>query len=165
MVGNGPLELHEEAVRPEWLDYNGHMNLAYYVLAFDHATDKFLDYLGLGAAYTRATRGSIFVLEAHVVYRRELVVGDSMRFSTHLLGHDAQRIHFLHRMRHAREGFHAAAIEIMALHVNLDARRAAPVPGDALGRLKRLQAAHDRLPRPEEAGSSIGLGKRRAGGG
>ena len=159
MADGGPLTLHEETVRPEWLDYNGHMNLAYYVLAFDHATDKFFDHVGLGAAYTRATRGSIFVLETHVVYRRELVAGDAMRFSTYLLGHDAKRLHFLHHMHHARDGYRAAAQEIMALHVSLDTRRVAPIPADARAALKRLQAAHDRLPRPAEAGRAIGLKK------
>ena len=157
MDGNGPLTLHEETVRPEWLDYNGHMNLAYYVLAFDHTSDRLFDHVGLGAAYMRATRGSLFVLETHVVYHRELVGGDPMRFSTYLLGRDAKRLHFLHHMHHAREGYLAAANEIMALHVNLDTRRAAPIPADAMARLKTLQAAHDSLPRPAEAGRAISL--------
>ena len=161
MVGKGPLTLHEETVRPEWLDYNGHMNLAYYLLAFDHASDKFLDHVGLGAAYARATRGSIFVLETHLVYRREMRGGDTMRFSTQLLSHDAKRIHLMHRMHHARDGFLAAVNELMALHVNLDTRRAAPIPAEVMARLKTLQAAHDRLPRPEEAGRAIGLEKRK----
>ena len=47
MTANGPLQLHESVVQPEWIDYNGHMNVAFYVLAFDHATDAFLDHIGL----------------------------------------------------------------------------------------------------------------------
>ncbi|MGQ0677776.1 MAG: thioesterase family protein [Rhodospirillales bacterium] len=159
MDENGPLRLHQETVRPEWLDYNGHMNLAYYVLAFDHATDRLLDHLGLGAAYKQSGRGSIFVLETHVVYRRELLAGDPMRFSTWLLGHDAKRLHFLHHMHHAGQGYLAATTELMALHVALDTRRGAPMPADAMAKLKALQAAHDRLPRPEEAGRSIAMKK------
>jgi len=158
----GPLVLHEEPVRPEWLDHNGHMNLAYYVLAFDHATDKFLHRVGLDEAYKRANGGSIFVLETHVVYHRELMGGDPMRFSTQLLGHDAKRLHFMHHMYHARDGFLAAANEIMALHVSVQTRRGAPMPGRVMETLKALQAEHDRWPRPPEAGRAIGLKAKRA---
>jgi acyl-CoA thioester hydrolase len=154
--------LHAEDVRPEWLDHNGHMNLAYFVLAFDHATDKLLHHVGLDEAYKRSSGGSIFVLETHVVYRRELVGGDPMRFSTQLLGHDAKRLHFIHRMYHARKGFLAATNEIMALHVSMRTRRAAPIPGPILAKLAALQAEHDRLPRPPEAGRAIGLRAKRA---
>jgi acyl-CoA thioester hydrolase len=162
MEKTGPLMLHEEAVRPEWLDHNGHMNLAYYVLAFDHATDKFLDYLGLDEAYKRAGGGTIFVLETHVVYHRELMSGDPMRFSTQLLGYDAKRLHFMHHMYHGRDGFLAAANEIMALHVGLETRRGAAMPAHILAKLGALQAEHDRLPRPAEAGRTIGLGRKPA---
>lgn len=160
MNHGGPLQLHEETVRPEWLDYNGHFNLAYYLVAFDHASDKFLHHVGLGEAYTRAGGGSIFVVETHLVYRRELGPAAPMRFTTQLLGHDAKRLHFIHHLYHAGEGFLAAANEIMALHVGLASRRAAPMPDGVMATLKALQAAHDRLPRPPEAGRSIGMGKR-----
>ncbi len=152
-----PLSLHEEPVRPEWVDFNGHMNLAYYLLAFDHATDKFLHHLGLGEAYMRATGRSIFVLEAHVVYRREMQADDPMRFTTQLLGHDAKRIQFIHHMYHAREGYLSAANEIMALHVDLGTRRSAPMPAVVIDTLARLLAQHRRLPRPPEAGRVITL--------
>lgn len=158
-----PLCLHEEPVRPEWLDSNGHMNLAYYVLAFDHATDKFLDHIGMGAAYTRRSGGSIFVLETHVVYRQEMLVDQPMRFTTQLLGHDGKRVHFIHHMYHAREGYLAAAQEIMALHVALDTRRGAPIPAEIRAVLLDLQSAHDRLPRPPEAGRAVGFNHRLPG--
>jgi acyl-CoA thioester hydrolase len=159
MSGDGLLRLHEETVRPEWLDYNGHLNLAYYLVAFDHASDKFLHHVGLGEAYTRAGGGSIFVVETHLVYRREVLAGAPLAFTTQLLGHDGKRLHFIHHMHHAQEGFLAAANEIMALHVGLETRRAAPMPKPVLATLKALQASHDRLPRPPEAGRSIGMKK------
>ena len=160
MENGGPLQLHQETVRPEWLDYNGHLNMGCYLVAFDHASDKFLDHVGLGEAYTRAGGGSIFVVETHLVYRRELGPDAPMRFTTQLLGHDDKRLHFIHHMHHARDGFLAAANEIMALHVGRDTRRAAPMPEGVLAALKTLQAAHGLLPRPPEAGRSIGMGKR-----
>ena len=160
MNHGGPLRLHEETVRPEWLDYNGHVNLAYYLVAFDHASDRFFDHVGLGEAYMRAGRGSIFVVETHVVYRRELGRDAPLSFTTRLLGHDAKRLHFIHHMYHAGEGVLAAANEIMALHVGLDTRRAAPMPAGVLAALSDLQAAHDRLSRPPAAGRSIGMRQR-----
>ena len=93
MTNDTLLRLHEGEVRPEWIDFNGHMNLAYYVLAFDHATDRFLHHIGLGEKYFRQENRSVFVLETHVVYKQELKLGDRMRFTTQLLGFDAKRIH------------------------------------------------------------------------
>jgi acyl-CoA thioester hydrolase len=94
------------------------------------------------------------------VYRQEMLVDQPMRFTTQLLGHDAKRIHFIHHMYHAREGFLAAAQEIMALHVALDTRRGAPIPAEIRNVLVDLQAAHDRLPRPPEAGRAVALNRR-----
>jgi acyl-CoA thioester hydrolase len=153
------LRLHEEAVRPEWIDFNGHMNLAFYVLAFDHATDRLLHHVNLGEAYMRRTGSSVFVLEAHVVYKREMKLGDRMRFTTQLLGYDDKRLHYIHHMYHADEGFLAAANEIMAVHVDMAARRASPIPPEAARALARLRAAQAHLPIPPEAGRAIGLAR------
>jgi acyl-CoA thioester hydrolase len=157
------LRLHEEAVRPEWIDFNGHMNLAFYVLAFDHATDRFLHHVALGEAYMRRSGCSVFILETHVVYKREMRLGDRMRFTTQLLGHDAKRLHFIHHMYHAGEGFLAAANEIMGLHVDMRTRRSASIPTEAADALARLRADQARLPIPPEAGRSIALTHRDSG--
>ncbi|HRZ24495.1 MAG TPA: thioesterase family protein, partial [Candidatus Contendobacter sp.] len=77
-----PLCLYTSVALPEWIDYNGHMNVAYYVLAFDHATDAFTEYLGLGRDYQERQRCSTFVVETHVNYQRELVAGDPIRITT-----------------------------------------------------------------------------------
>jgi len=155
------LRLHEEAVRPEWIDFNGHMNLAYYVLAFDHATDKFLNHLSLGEAYLRRAQCSVFVLETHVVYKREMKLGDRMRFTTQLLGYDAKRLRYIHHMYHAEQGFLAAINEILGVHVDMRARRAAPIPPDAVAALVQLQAAQAHLPAPADAGRAIDLARKR----
>ena len=96
-----PLPPYSETVRPEWVDYNGHMNVAYYVLVFDHATDALLDAVGIGESYRRAERGSLFIVEAHVAYARELHAGDPVRIETQILGHDDKRLHAFLRMFHA----------------------------------------------------------------
>src|SRR3546814_15260526 len=74
-----PFDRHRAVVLPEWIDYNGHMNVDYYLLAFDQATDLFFDHLGLGAAHRAATGGSTFAGDIHLTYRRELREGDPLR--------------------------------------------------------------------------------------
>ncbi len=152
-----PLALHTEAVRPEWIDYNGHMNVAYYVLAFDHATDALLDYLDLGASYRQRANKSVFVLETHVTYDREVHAGDPLRFTTQVLGHDAKRLHVFHHMYHATEGFLVATTELIMLHVDLATRCSAPMPDTVLAKAEALARAHAALPKPPQAGRVIGI--------
>lgn len=157
VVVPAPLDLHRETVSPQWIDYNGHMNLAYYMLAFDHATDAFFDYLGLGAAYLAADGGSTFTLEAHITYEREMMAGAPMRFETQLLGHDAKRLHYMHFMYHGDEGWLSSTNELISLHVDMAARRSAPIPEAIRQRLDAVAASHGKLARPQQAGRVISL--------
>lgn len=155
-----PFDRCRTEVRQDWIDYNGHMNVAYYVLAFDHGTDTFWDYLGIGEAYLKRTNNSTFALEAHVTYQGEVRLGDPLRITSQLLGFDAKRIHFFHRMYHAEEGYLAATMECVSLHVSLDTRRGAPFPEDRQAFLGKVKAAHDALGIPAEAGRAVGLQRR-----
>jgi acyl-CoA thioester hydrolase len=157
MRHDAPLELFREKVRAEWIDYNGHMNVAYYVLAFDHATDAFLDYIGLDDSHRDENGGSTFAVESHVSYLREVRDGDPLRFTTQLLGYDAKRLHYFHRMYHADQGFLAATNELLSLYVDLKTRRVAAMPQAIQALLAKLMAAHAGLPRPPEAGHVIAL--------
>jgi len=147
-------------VEPAWIDYNGHMNVGYYVVAFDKGTDGLLDRLGLGEAYRRTTNHSIYVLEAHVTYERELKLDAPFTIETQLIDADEKRIHFFHRMHHAAEGFLAATNELLALHVDLAGPLATALPADALQRLAPLLAAHRRLPAPPQLGRRIAIKRR-----
>ncbi len=157
MTRAGALAVHEETVRPEWIDYNGHMNVAYYVLAFDHATDRLLDLLDLGADYVAREEKSVFQAECHVSYLREVKAGDPLRFTVQLLDYDAKRIHFFASMYHRDDGFLSATAEWLGIHVDLEARRSAEFPGTALERLARLKADHAGLPRPPQVGRAMGI--------
>jgi acyl-CoA thioester hydrolase len=152
-----PLCLYTGLVPPEWIDYNGHMNVAYYVLAFDHATDAFLDYLGMGPDYRDGENCSTFVVEAHVNYQRELMARDPMRITTQLLGFDSKRIHYFHRLYHGTRGFLSATTELMVIHVGLAERHSAPMPLPVLDRLGAVMAQHIQLPRPPQSGRVIGV--------
>jgi acyl-CoA thioester hydrolase len=155
-----PLDRYRDVVRPEWIDHNQHMNMGYYLVVFDYATDEFFAWVGLDAAHRAAHAITTFCLEAHVTYHREVRAGDPLRFTTRLLAHDDKRIHYLHAMYHADEGWLAATNELMSLHVSSTTRRAAPMAPEVLSRLATIQRAHDALPRPPQAGRAIGLGNR-----
>jgi acyl-CoA thioester hydrolase len=155
-----PFDGYRDVVRPEWIDHNQHMNMGYYLVVFDFATDEFLRWVGLDEAYRAAHAVTTFCLEAHVTYHREVRPADPLRFTTLLLGHDARRLHYFHAMYHATEGYLAATNELMSLHVSHDTRRAAPMAPEILTRLGEIQRAHDAVPRPPQIGRVIGLASR-----
>ncbi|MDX1513668.1 MAG: thioesterase family protein [Gammaproteobacteria bacterium] len=154
---DAPLSLHSGTIQPEWIDYNGHMNVAFYVLVFDHGTDAFLDFLGMDERYRQETGFTTYVLETHVTYDRELKEGDPFRVETQLLDHDAKRLHYFQRLFHAGEGFLAATTEIMLMHIDSRGPRAAPMPEEVQARVRAVLGAHRELPRPVEAGRVIGI--------
>jgi acyl-CoA thioester hydrolase len=157
---DAPLDRYRDVVRPEWIDHNRHMNMGYYLVVFDLATDEFFAWVGLDAAHRAARDTTTFCLEAHVTYHREVRAGDPLRFTTRLLAHDDKRLHYFHEMYHARDGWLAATNELMSLHVSLATRRAAPMAPEILARLAAIQHAHAALSRPPQAGRAIGLANR-----
>lgn len=146
-----------EAVRPDWCDYNNHLNLAYYVLIFDHATDVFHSSLGLGEAYRKKTDHSTFAAEAHVNYLAELRNGDEAVCTTQLLDCDEKRLHYFHRMYHAEKGYLAATTEILVVHVDLGARKVVAMPDGIAAKASAVLERHRDLPRPDQQGRVIGI--------
>jgi len=157
---SAPLDRHRATVLPEWIDWNGHMNVGFYVVAFDKATDTLCEQLGVSWDYTREKIGMTFVLEAHVTYDREVKEGDPLRITSQILDHDAKRLHCIHAMYHATEGYLAATNELMLMNIDYATRRSAPWPGFAMERLEKLAEAHRSLPRPPQAGRLIGIKKK-----
>lgn len=149
-----------QQVLEDWIDYNGHMNVAFYVLAFDRALDRVFDRIGIGVDYVAQTNNSIFVLQNHVSYVNELKSGDPISVSFQLLDHDAKRFHYFLQMYHGQERYLAATAEQLAIHVSLDSRRSATFPAEIAGSLAALASAHAQLPLPENAGAGISLRRR-----
>ncbi len=152
-----PIEITGQRVLPEWIDYNGHMNVAFYVLAFDKALDQVFDLLDIGEAYVQRTGDSAFVLQNHVAYLAELKLQDPIRVTFQLLDWDAKRVHYFMQMYHATEGFLSATAEQVMMHVSLETRRSSPFPAEAQAKLAAMQEAHKLLPRPQGAGAGIGI--------
>jgi acyl-CoA thioester hydrolase len=144
-------------VEPAWIDYNGHLNMAYYNVLFDRAVDEVHELLGCGPTYLEQSRHSTFTAEAHVRYLRELRAGDPVRVTFHLLDFDAKRMHYFEQLFHAEEGWLSATSENMVLHVDVEARKTAAFPDDIAARLARMQAAHAHLPMPDGAGRRIAM--------
>ena len=160
MSATAPFDRYRDRVRAEWIDDNDHLNMGYYVVVFDLATDAWLDHLGLDAEHKRSHEVTTFTLESHVRYLREVRDGDPLRFTTLLLGFDEKRIHYIHEMWHEDEGYRAATNELMSLHVSQTTRRAAPMDDAILKRLRLLRPIHASAPIPAEVGRRIGLGAR-----
>jgi acyl-CoA thioester hydrolase len=160
MTVEAPVSRWRERVLPEWLDYNGHMNVAYFVLIFDHATDEFYPLIGLGKPYRKRTGKSTFAVESHVTYQKELSVGEEVRVTTQLLGFDNKRIHYFHTMWHADKDYQMATLEQLALHVDLTTRKVEPMPAESQQLLEEMWRTHGKLPRPKELGSVMAVRSR-----
>ncbi len=144
-------------VERAWIDYNGHMNMAYYNLVFDQALDHVFDLLGIGADYVRNRGGSCFTVEIHVNYVRELSLGDPIEVTFQLLDWDDKRMHYYQEMFHGRDRYLAATSEQMTLHVDMSTRKANPFPTDVTDRIARLMAQQINLPRPERVGHVMAI--------
>ncbi|MBI1243415.1 MAG: thioesterase-like protein [Alphaproteobacteria bacterium] len=141
------------------------MNVAYYVLAFDNATDVFFEAVGFGEAWRKATGRSFFAVDAHVRYIGELKPGERLAVATHLLAADTKRIRYFHTMRNADTGTVAATVEFLSLHVDMVTRRVVAFGPEDQARIDSFARAHANLPVPEAAGRGISLPALRMPGG
>lgn len=144
-------------IEPQWIDYNGHLNVAYYQVLFDRAVDEVYEPLGIGPEYLKERGHSTMVAEAHVRYRREVHEKDPVRVTVQLIDYDAKRFHLFAQLLHATENWLAATCETMTLHVDMTAKKVAPFPHDVLAAFARMKAAHAALPVPDDVGRRIAM--------
>lgn len=156
-----PYVNESQSVLAEWIDLNGHMNIAYYLTAFDRAFEEAYEQMGLTNEALEKTGSSTFAAEMHITYQRELMKDDPLRVATQLIGFDAKRMHWMQSMYHRRDGFLAATAEWLILHVDLRQRKVATMPNALQGELSAILAAHAGLRRPPETGRRIDLGNRK----
>jgi acyl-CoA thioester hydrolase len=144
----------ESIVKPEWIDHNGHMNVGYFVVAFDEATDAVYEEWGIGMEYPRVSGCSVFTLGMNVDYLAELFEGDPIRIETLLVDHDHKRIHYFHRMFNSETSQIAATNECMCMNVDLGTRKSAPFHKSVLDLLEeaRYQGAE-----PQGLGRKLGI--------
>lgn len=154
---SAPLTLHGGSTKPEWIDYNGHMMDGYYFVAFTQATDALLEYLGFGPRHRERTGCTIYTVEGHINFLREVRAGTGLKYTTQILGYDSKRIHVFHSMILKETNELVATNELMFVHVNQATMKVEPMPCETLARLEKILTAHASLPRPANAGRGVGL--------
>jgi acyl-CoA thioester hydrolase len=145
-------------VLPEWIDYNGHLNMAYYSVLMDQCADQAYPLLGFGPDYRDLTQCTTYVAEFHICYVRELHEGDRVTSTFHLLDFDAKRFHIFQELWH-ENGWLAATGEALTLHVDQSGEtpKVAPMPEAILAKLGEMKAAQAHLPLPARAGRRIAV--------
>ncbi len=155
MTYPAPLQLWSETIVPDYIDYNGHMNVAYYTLVFDHAVDEFFKFVGLDQAYRQTTSASTFAVEHHITYNQEVVEGDLVNCTSRLVGFDNKRIHHYHEMYHSANGYLASTGEFLSLHIDMKSRRVSPFPDNIIETLGKLLDSHGQRLSSDELGRVI----------
>lgn len=148
-------------IEPQWIDYNGHLNMAYYNVLFDRAIDELWLKLGIGPDYMKERHNSTFTAECHVRYLREIHLDDPAQVSILLVAADDKRLHTFKELRHATEGWLSATSENMTLHMNMATRKVVPFPADIAFRIQTLADAHCQTPRSDAIGRSITMPARK----
>jgi len=151
-----PLRLLDAEVRPEWVDYNGHMTDWRYLQVFGDATDALFRHVGVDDAYRKSGR-AFYTLESHVTHGAELRAQEPLYVHTRLLGLDDKRVHLFHELHRRRDEALCATGEQLYIHVNTASAKAAPMEPALRSELARIHAAQAALPPPPQAGRHVGL--------
>ncbi len=117
--------LKAETVKKEWTDYNGHMNLAFYVHIFDKAAEVLLQKFNIGGDSAKKDKKSTFVVETHTAYDQEVKLGEEVEVHLSYLDHDKKRIHYRASMFHKEKKYLAATTEVISLYMDLNQRKVA----------------------------------------
>jgi carnitine 3-dehydrogenase len=151
-----PLRTLRTRVRPEWIDYNGHMSESCYLQAFGDAMDALFRRVGVDEAY-RATGRMFYSVETHLTHQAEARVNEPLEVTTQVLAVDDKRLHVFHRLRRAGDERTLATAEQMHLHVDTAQHKATPIDAQVRSRLHALATSHAALAPPTEAGRQVGL--------
>lgn len=145
-------------VKPEWIDYNGHMNMGYYLVAFDQvATDSFYDSMNIGVGHKQAMGRTTFTLGANIDFIREVMAGDRLRLTSQLADYDHKRLHYIHCMYHAEEGYLAATNECLGMYIDLETRRSTRFSDEQMARFQQELERGQQSPLPQEFGRKLGI--------
>lgn len=151
------LTTYTTQVQPDWVDYNGHLRDAFYLLIFSYATDGLMDALGLDSGNREGSGHSLFTLELHLNYLQEVKLGAEVEVRTQLIAHDTKRIHLYHSLHLAGDELELAGNEQMLLHVDLTGPHATMFTETTKQRLNAISAEQCELSRPKLLGRVIGL--------
>ena len=118
------LYLNSKKIIKDWTDYNGHMNVAYYVLIFDlFGAEILMNRFHMGEESANTSKKSTMVVESHIAYNEEVKEGDEVDVNLLYFDHDKKRLQYKLEMIHKEKNFLASTIEVLALHVDLNNRK------------------------------------------
>ena len=143
-------------VKPEWIDHNGHLNMAYYNVLFDHGVDEAYVHLGFGPNYIKDYKHTTFTADFRVRYLRELHVGNKVRVAFQLLDSSDRAFHFAQWLYH-EDGWLSATAEGVGLHIDMSGPRVAPYLPHVAEKMQAVLDMHKTLPRPDFVGLPMGL--------
>ena len=124
--------LKSEKVKKEWTDYNGHLNVAFYVHVFDLAADVMLDNFKMGGVSAKKDKKTTFVAEMYTAYKQEVRLGEEVETHLTYVDHDKKRIHYRLSMFHKEKKYLAATNEVISLYVDLSKRKVIEFDPDRL---------------------------------
>ncbi|MFC5699481.1 thioesterase family protein [Pseudomonas sp. GCM10022186] len=151
------LTTYRTTIPADWVDYNGHLRDAFYLLIFSYATDALMDVIGLDEAGRAETGHTLYTLECHLNYLAEVKLGAQVEVRTQLLGVDAKRLHIHHSLHYPGDATELAASEQMLMNIDSAAGRSAPFSEAVAERIRGIAAEQDGLPQPRHVGRVIGL--------
>ncbi len=150
----------EATVLPEWLDYNDHMNVAYYIALFDMGIDDLKAVYGISGSYIEAQKLSTVALEAHITYQNEASIDEHLRVETRILDFDAKRTHLYQEMY--RDDTLLATQETLSISFDLNVRKSCEFEPRIAESIAELHAAQKDLERPEWVGRAVGIRRRKS---
>ena len=153
------LVIDEVAVLPEWIDYNGHMTVAYYIKAFEIGIDSYKAVVGITLDYIERAGRSTVALESHVTYQQEAHLGERLRIETRILDCDGKRVHVYQEIY--RDATLLATQETLAIGFDTRARRTSPFEPEIAENYRRLVEAQTALSRSRWVGRAISITARR----
>lgn len=156
-VARAPVDVLGGTVQERWIDYNGHLNAGYYLVAFDDAIAPWMDFIGLGTAHRAVRDITTFSAENHITYVREIGPDEPYVISVQLLGFDRKRIHAFQVMTQTRDDYLVATCEVMSLHIDGPSRRVGLMDDEPYRRLGEILEAHQHLPLPPQVGHAISI--------
>ena len=151
------LTTYRTRVASDWVDYNGHLRDAFYLLIFSHATDALMDMLGLDEAGRARTGHTLYTLECHLNFLAEVKEGERVEVRTQLLAHDTKRLHIHHGLYRPGADVSLAESEQMLMNIDSATGRGAPFDEQVAGSVARLAREHQTLAQPACVGRIIGL--------
>ncbi|GAA6187467.1 thioesterase family protein [Litorivita sp. NS0012-18] len=148
-------------IRPEWIDFNNHLNMAYYGVLFDHGLDEVFDDFGITQDYITTRKLTTYAAELRIRYLRELHLDAKVRVSFQILDMTDKSLHYFSELWH-EDGWLSATAEGVSLHIDQSGPRVAPYPSEVHAKIAAMYEAHKDLPRPPSVDTPMTLRRKKS---